>query len=85
MKPSFLALDTIVAPATPPGEGAIGIVRLSGPDALALAASRLTLSCGGGLAQAAPRKALLSVFHDRGRSIDQVVVTFYRSPRSFTG
>ena len=29
--------DTIVAPATPPGEGALGIIRLSGPEALTLA------------------------------------------------
>ena len=37
--------DTIVAAATPPGTGGVGIVRLSGPDALTIT----TQLCGGGL------------------------------------
>lgn len=78
MRPSFLAQDTIVALATPPGEGAIGVVRLSGPDSVALASSFLTLSH-------MPRQAMLTVFHRNGRRVDQVVATVYRSPRSFTG
>ena len=85
MRPSFLAQDTLAALATPPGEGAIGIVRLSGPRALPIASSCLTLSCGGSLLSAAPRKALLSAFHHEGRHIDQVLATVYKGPRSFTG
>ena len=78
MRPSFLAQDTIVALATPPGEGAIGVVRLSGPDSIALVSSFLTLS-------PVPRQAMLAVFHGNGRRIDQVMATVYRGPRSFTG
>src|SRR2546427_4641504 len=41
----FSVTDTIVAIATPPGRGGIGVVRLSGPDALAIA-QRLTTHGG---------------------------------------
>jgi tRNA U34 5-carboxymethylaminomethyl modifying GTPase MnmE/TrmE len=39
---SFSTQDTIVAIATPPGRGGIGIVRLSGPDALTLGQALIT-------------------------------------------
>ena len=39
---SFSTQDTIVAIATPPGRGGIGVVRLSGPDALAVAQALIT-------------------------------------------
>ena len=78
MNPSFLAQDTIAALATPPGEGAIGVIRLSGPDSIALASSFLELS-------PVPRQAKLAVFRQNGRRIDQVVATVYRGPASFTG
>ena len=38
-RPRLPAADTIVAPATPPGDGGVGIVRLSGPQAEALLAA----------------------------------------------
>jgi len=78
MNPSFLAQDSIVALATPRGEGAIGVVRLSGPDSIALASSFMTLS-------SVPRQARLSVFHHKGRRIDQVIATIFHGPKSFTG
>ena len=71
--------DTIVAIATPPGRGAVGIVRLSGKNAAAIAA-RVT----GGLP--APRHAALRHFRDEGGNVlDQGLMVFFPAPNSFTG
>ncbi len=71
--------DTIVAAATPPGRGGIGIVRVSGPATRAIAAAML-----GGLP--APRHATLADFRDdAGAAIDAGIALFYPAPDSFTG
>jgi tRNA modification GTPase len=72
----FSTTDTIVAIATPPGRGGIGVVRLSGPDALAIA--RRLITHEGDLL---PRHATFTRTH----GIDQVVVTSFPSPHSYTG
>ena len=72
--------DTIVAISTPPGRGGIGIVRLSGPDSPALSAQLLT-----GFDTPQPRHATLCQLQDpTGQTIDEVVATYFESPRSFT-
>lgn len=72
--------DTIVAVATPPGQGGVGIVRLSGAQAAAIA-GRIV---GGKLPPA--RRAALRSFHDpRGEAIDTGLVLYFRAPHSFTG
>ncbi|OBS09569.1 tRNA uridine-5-carboxymethylaminomethyl(34) synthesis GTPase MnmE [Acidihalobacter prosperus] len=72
--------DTIAAIATAPGRGAIGIVRASGPQALALA-QRLT-----GRDPPAPRTAVLRTCLDhRGEAIDQGLLVCFPGPDSFTG
>ncbi len=71
--------DTIVAAATPPGRGGIGIVRISGPATRAIAESML-----GQVPQ--PRHADTAVFADAdGRAIDTGLALFFPAPRSFTG
>ncbi len=71
--------DTIVAISTPPGRGGLGVVRLSGPEARGIAGRLLTpVSWQSWRAHTAE---LLS--HD-GHAIDQVVVTFFEAPRSYT-
>jgi tRNA modification GTPase len=76
----FSTDDTIVAIATPPGRGGIGVVRLSGPAAAAIARS-LTGRDG-----FEPRHATLATLADReGRAIDQAVVTLFPAPHSYTG
>lgn len=75
--------DTIAAVATPPGRGGIGIVRISGPGALA--AARLLL---GGLAvQLVPGRAHLChiVDPESGGALDEALVTWFRAPHSYTG
>lgn len=72
--------DTIIAPATAPGRGAIAIVRLSGIGANAIAA-RLIRPW-----PLVPRvAALCTVYSPTGEQLDQAVVTRYTGPRSFTG
>lgn len=71
--------DTIAAIATAPGRGGIGIVRISGVRARAVAAALV-----GGLP--ATRRAALRSFRDaQGVAIDQGVVLFFAGPASFTG
>ena len=73
----------IAAIATPPGEGAIGIVRLSGSGCIALIDPFFP---GHDLPEAAARTALFGVLHDAaGQPIDEAVVTVYRAPASYTG
>lgn len=87
--------ETIVAVSTPPGEGGIGIVRLSGGDALAIA---LEMFCrkddlvGRGIASTeekkfvpAPRKLYYGyILDDKGNEIDEVLLSFMPGPYSYT-
>jgi tRNA modification GTPase len=76
---SVTGRDTIVAVATPPGIGGIGIVRLSGPSVPALTKSIL-----GKLPQA--RLATLSSFYDADNTvIDEGIALYFPEPNSFTG
>ena len=78
--------DTITAVATPPGEGGIGIVRLSGPSALQIAdhifrtASRLRPS--GLKSHTLTYGQILDP--DNGQIIDQALLGLMRAPHSYT-
>jgi len=73
------ATDTIVAIASPPGRGAVGIVRVSGPDVPRIAAAVL-----GDLP--APRRAVLAAFRDASaQSLDRGLALYFPAPHSFTG
>ncbi|MEZ5352397.1 MAG: hypothetical protein R2762_07150 [Bryobacteraceae bacterium] len=74
--------DTIAALSTPPGRGGIGVIRLSGPDAVSIASRILQLPPG---AEWTPWRAHLAALHDdAGNTIDEVVATFFAAPRSYT-
>ena len=76
---SSLDSDTICAIATPPGQGGIGIVRLSGPACLKIAKSILGFA-------PTPRHAHYSNFLDAsGVPIEQGIALYFSSPNSFTG
>ncbi|NJB86514.1 tRNA modification GTPase [Lewinella marina] len=78
-----MSQDTIIAVATPPGEGAIGIVRLSGPDAIQLINPFFPSR---DLLRARARQAYFGTLRDaEGEEIDEVVLTLYRAPASYTG
>jgi len=75
--------DTIAAVSTPPGEGAIALVRLSGPNAIAIADQ---IFCG----RQKPSKMeshfqLFGEIFDDDRLIDQVMLSVHRAPASYTG
>jgi len=71
--------DTIVAAATPPGKGGIGVVRISGRDAESIATKML-----GVLPQ--PRVATPATFLDAAQApVDSGLVIYFPAPASFTG
>ncbi len=75
--------ETIVAIATPTGEGAIGIVRLSGKECISLVDAFFPART---LVQSEARRAWFGILADEeGKAIDEVVVTLYRAPASYTG
>lgn len=74
--------DTIVAPATPTG-GAIAIVRISGSEAIAVA-ERLFRGRSP-LSEAAGRTVHYGSIRDGERLVDEVLVTLFRAPHSYTG
>ena len=75
--------DTIVAVSTPPGRGAIGVVRLSGAQALGLTEKLVSAKAPRTFA---PRVATRGELLDHeGRGVDQVLVTFFPKPNSYTG
>ncbi|MBN8575677.1 MAG: tRNA uridine-5-carboxymethylaminomethyl(34) synthesis GTPase MnmE [Cytophagales bacterium] len=73
--------DTIIALTTPQGVSALAVIRLSGPDAI-----RLTdkLFVGKKLESQASHTAHLGAIAWQNRSIDEVVATVFKEPRSFT-
>jgi tRNA modification GTPase len=75
----FSTDDTIVAIATPPGHGGIGVVRISGPAAYDVGRA-LT-----GRASFQPRHATLATISDaQGARLDSGLVTFFPAPHSYT-
>jgi tRNA modification GTPase len=75
--------DTIVALSTPPGRSGIGVIRLSGRDALSLV--RFLLDDDTFLPEP-NRVALRKIFHPSTKEVlDQSLITYFKSPRSFTG
>jgi len=73
---------TIAAIATPPGVGAISLVRISGPGAVEIA----DLACGGIASTSMPRLARRCKIRDKnGAVIDDGLLTVFLAPKSFTG
>jgi len=80
-QPDHAQADTIVAISTPPGRGGIGIVRLSGPEAVAVAAT--LVRCASPIEQA--RSRFGQVLDSAGRVLDEALVTAFFAPHSYTG
>ena len=82
----FAPDDTIVAVATPPGRGGLGVVRLSGPEAQTLATRLLDHGHREPLrARHATVSRIVDASTPAGNAIDQVVVTSFPGPGSYTG
>lgn len=76
---ALMMSSTIAAIATPPGAGALGIVRMSGPRA-----GEVLRACTGCLPEAR-RATLVRVRDARGHVLDECVATYFAGPASFTG
>ena len=70
--------DTLFALATPPGRGAVAVIRLSGPDC-----DRVLVALGAG--QPTPRLAVVRTLRHQGAVLDQALVLRFKSPASYTG
>ena len=78
--------DTITAIATPPGEGGVGIIRISGHDALALALRLFHPASGQPLQEVPTQKVLFGEIRDphSGQCADEVLLTYFKGPKSYT-
>lgn len=78
--------ETITAIATPAGEGGIGVIRISGEQSLAIA-GQLFHAHGDTLANPpVPRHVYFGEIRDpAGNCVDQVLLTWFKSPQSYTG
>ncbi len=74
--------DTIVALSTPPGVGAIGVIRLSGSDAIEIVSQAFH---GSDLCKAEGYTVHFGkLIDDSGRIVDECLATVFRAPRSYT-
>ena len=77
--------DTICAPATVPGTGAISVIRVSGPEALSIA-DKVVRCRKGCLADAVGYTIKFGTVNDAsGALLDEVLVSVFRAPHSYTG
>ena len=77
--------NTIVALATPSGAGAIAIIRLSGKDAITIAAEVFNSIRGKELSKQKSHTVHLGNIVDGNRIIDEVLATVFKNPNSYTG
>lgn len=78
---NYLTQDTIVALATPNGTGAIGVIRLSGPDAISIANSVFK---GKNLTKQATHTIHFGTINDGDLVLDEVLASLFIGPRSYT-
>ena len=77
--------DTICAPATVPGTGAISVIRVSGPDALTIADKVITYRRGDIASAKGYTIKFGTVQSHSGDVVDEVLVSVFRAPYSYTG
>ncbi len=78
----YITSDTIVALSTPQGEGAIGVIRLSGKEAIRICDD---IFFGKKLSKQDSHTAHFGTIKDDGRTIDEVLITIFKNPKSYTG
>ena len=77
--------ETIVALATPSGAGAIAIIRLSGKDAISIAADVFQSVSGKDITKQKTHTIHLGHITDNGKIYDQVLLSIFKGPNSYTG
>ncbi len=81
----MLPQDTIVALATPSGAGAIAVIRVSGKDAVTLVAPLFRSVSGKDLVKQKTHTIHLGHIIDEERTLDEVLVSIFNGPNSYTG
>jgi len=76
--------DTICAPATVPGTGAISVIRVSGPEAFAVADKVVSFKKGS-VAESAGYTMKFGTVRSGEDLIDEVIISIFRAPHSYTG
>ena len=77
--------NCIAAISSPPGKGGVAIIRISGEDALQLAAEVFFPTSGKSFLEARPRMQTYGFIIDGGERIDDVLATYFPAPHSYTG
>jgi tRNA modification GTPase len=75
--------DTIAAVSTPPGEGGIAVIRISGKDALAIL--QAVFYTKKSVSEIQNHRAVTGWISDGAESVDEVIVTYFQHPQSYTG
>lgn len=81
----MLSDDTIIALATPSGAGAIAVIRISGKESIALSAKHFRSVSGKNLAKQKSHTIHLGHIVDGKRVLDEVLVSLFKGPHSYTG
>tara|TARA_R110002153_G_scaffold59895_2_gene163081 strand:- start:1756 stop:3153 length:1398 start_codon:yes stop_codon:yes gene_type:complete len=81
----MIQTDTIIALATPSGSGAIAIIRLSGPNAISIASNHFESISGKVLGKQKSHTIHLGYIKDGENVLDQVLVSIFKNPNSYTG
>ncbi|SNR66194.1 tRNA modification GTPase trmE [Maribacter sedimenticola] len=77
--------DTIIALATPSGAGAIAVIRISGPEAIAIASEHFESVSGKKLSNQKSHTIHLGYIKEGANTLDQVLVSIFKNPHSYTG
>ena len=77
--------DTIVALSTAPGAAAIAVIRMSGDDAVSVAEKVFKSRYGKKLDVLSTHQVLLGDFHFKNTLIDEVLLSIFKNPNSYTG
>lgn len=81
----MLSKGTIIAPSTPPGSGAIAIIRISGSESIKLTDSFFKSKSGIKLSSSKSFKLILGNFIVNDKTIDEVLISVFKNPNSYTG
>ncbi len=76
--------DTIAAIATAPGIGAVGVVRLSGDNAISIAQAVFDAANGKSLSEIQERQLVLGYLKHHGKILDEAMAVVMRAPHSYT-
>ncbi len=82
---SCVKMETIAAIATPPAQGGIAVIRISGDDAAGIAAKVFEPVSGKAVTEMRGYTAAYGTIHDGGTRLDDGVLLIFRAPHSYTG